>query len=48
MKLLLSIHASKLGNTSDAFKGKSNPFAILSLIYENKNVKPIILGKTEV
>jgi len=48
MKLQLSLHASKLSNVAGAFKGKSDPFAVASLLDNERDSQPIILGKTEV
>eukprot|EP00559_Dactyliosolen_fragilissimus_P005395 CAMPEP_0184867048 /NCGR_PEP_ID=MMETSP0580-20130426/24871_1 /TAXON_ID=1118495 /ORGANISM="Dactyliosolen fragilissimus" /LENGTH=597 /DNA_ID=CAMNT_0027367059 /DNA_START=14 /DNA_END=1807 /DNA_ORIENTATION=+ len=48
MKLQLSLSAKKLPNVAGAFKGKSDPFAIVSLLDDESDVKPKILGKTEV
>jgi hypothetical protein len=48
MKVELSIHAVKLKNVAGAFKGTSDPFAVVTKIATEKGSKPIILGKTEV
>jgi hypothetical protein len=44
----LEIYASKLPNTAGAFKGTSDPFAIVTVLANNPRDKPHILGKTEV
>jgi len=48
MKLELSLHASKLKNVAGAFKGTSDPFAVVTQIATTRGSKPNILGKTEV
>ncbi|KAL7568730.1 hypothetical protein ACA910_021723 [Epithemia clementina (nom. ined.)] len=48
MKLELSLHASKLKNVAGAFKGTSDPFAVVTQISTTKGSKPKVLGKTEV
>ncbi|KAL7568731.1 hypothetical protein ACA910_021724 [Epithemia clementina (nom. ined.)] len=48
MKLELSLHASKLKNVAGAFKGTSDPFAVVTQIATTKGAKPKVLGKTEV
>ena len=48
MKLELSLHASKLKNVAGAFKGTSDPFAVVTQIATTKGAKPHVLGKTEV
>jgi Ca2+-dependent lipid-binding protein len=48
MKVELSIHAVKLHNVAGAFKGTSDPFAVVTKIATETGSKPIILGKTEV
>ena len=42
------MHASKLQNVAGAFKGTSDPFAVVTQIGTMKGAKPIVLGKTEV
>ena len=48
MKLELSLHASKLKNVAGAFKGTSDPFAVVTQIATKPGAKPHVLGKTEV
>lgn len=48
MKLNVSLKATKLKNVAGAFKGKSDPFAVVTLLANNREAKPRILGKTEV
>jgi len=48
MKVELSIHASTLKNVAGAFKGTSDPFAVVTQIATARNTKPHVLGKTEV
>lgn len=48
MKLNLSLKATKLKNVAGAFKGKSDPFAVVTLLANDRDAKPRILGKTEV
>lgn len=47
IKVRLELHAQNLKNVA-GFGGKSDPFAIVTLISNQPNVKPTILGKTEV
>lgn len=44
----LSISAKKLKNVAGAFKGKSDPFAVVTQIATSPDSKPRVLGKTEV
>eukprot|EP00977_Amphora_coffeiformis_P011988 scaffold2934_cov176-Amphora_coffeaeformis.AAC.16 len=48
MKVELSIHALKLKNVAGAFKGTSDPFAVITLMGSSPGEKPRVLGKTEV
>lgn len=48
MKLELSIHAASLKNVAGAFKGTSDPFAVVTHIATRAGSKPNVLGKTEV
>ena len=48
MKVELSIHALKLKNVAGAFKGTSDPFAVLTLLATEPGKTPTVLGKTEV
>lgn len=48
MKVELSIHAIKLKNVAGAFKGTSDPFAVVTKIAATPGEKPAVLGKTEV
>eukprot|EP00978_Attheya_sp_CCMP212_P015661 scaffold40347_cov55-Attheya_sp.AAC.2 len=48
MKLELSIHASKLKNVAGAFKGTSDPFAVVTKLSTKPGERPKVLGKTEV
>ncbi|KAL7488335.1 hypothetical protein ACHAW6_013919 [Cyclotella cf. meneghiniana] len=47
-KLQLTLHASGLKNVAGAFKGTSDPFAIVTLLGSAPSEKPRVLGKTEV
>jgi hypothetical protein len=44
----ISIRATKLPNVAGAFKGTSDPFAVVTLLPNDRDSKPKILGKTEV
>jgi hypothetical protein len=44
----LSISAKNLKNVAGAFKGKSDPFAVVTQIATSPDSKPRVLGKTEV
>jgi len=48
MNIQLSLRASKLRNVAGAFKGISDPFAVVSVLSDDSNGRPVILGKTEV
>jgi hypothetical protein len=48
MKLEISLHATKLKNVAGAFKGTSDPFAVVTLIATVPDMTPKVLGKTEV
>lgn len=48
MKVEVSIHAIKLKNVAGAFKGTSDPFAVVTKIATSQGTKPEVLGKTEV
>jgi hypothetical protein len=48
MKIQVSLKATKLKNVAGAFKGKSDPFAVVTLLGANRGDKPKIIGKTEV
>ena len=48
MKVELSLHATKLKNVAGAFKGTSDPFAVVTLMGTQPGEKPRVLGKTEV
>lgn len=47
-RVQLEMHAQGLKNIAGAFKGTSDPFAIVTLLSSKPNEKPRILGKTEV
>ncbi|KAL7506970.1 hypothetical protein ACHAXN_004180 [Cyclotella atomus] len=47
-KLQLTLHASGLKNVAGAFKGTSDPFAIVTILGSGPSEKPRVLGKTEV
>jgi Ca2+-dependent lipid-binding protein len=47
-KVQISIHAQTLKNVAGAFKGKSDPYAVVTLIASEPGQQPTILGKTEV
>jgi Ca2+-dependent lipid-binding protein len=46
MLLEVSLHALRLKNVAGAFKGTSDPFAVVTKI--GSEAKPVVLGKTEV
>jgi flavin-binding protein dodecin len=48
MKLELSIHAINLKNVAGAFKGTSDPFAVVTVLATQPGSTPNALGKTEV
>jgi len=48
IKVKIQIHATKLKNVAGAFKGTSDPFAVVTLLAAGHNEQPIVLGKTEV
>jgi len=48
MKVELSLHALKLKNVAGAFKGTSDPFAVVTQLSTAAGQKPKVLGKTEV
>jgi hypothetical protein len=45
--LELSLYAVKLKNAAGAFKGTSDPFAVVTKIATQHGEKPEVLGKTE-
>ena len=47
-KVQVSIRATKLKNVAGAFKGTSDPFAVITVLPNNRAGTPKILGKTEV
>lgn len=48
MKVQISVKATKLVNVAGAFKGKSDPFAVITLLGQSRGDKAKIIGKTEV
>jgi len=48
MKVELSLHAMKLKNVAGAFKGTSDPFAVVTQLATEPGKTPTVLGKTEV
>ena len=48
MKLLISLNAQNLQNVAGAFKGTSDPFAVVTLAGNKPGDAPRIIGKTEV
>jgi Ca2+-dependent lipid-binding protein len=48
MKIELSIHAIKLKNAAGAFKGTSDPFAIVTKIATEQGAKAEVIDKSEV
>jgi Ca2+-dependent lipid-binding protein len=48
MRVELSLHASKLKNVAGAFRGTSDPFAVVTKIASAPGQKPEVIGKTEV
>ena len=47
-RVRVELHAVKLKNVAGAFKGTSDPYAIVTLLANDPREKPVILGKTEV
>jgi len=47
-RVRLEIYAQGLKNVAGAFKGKSDPFAIVTVLGSSPTEKPRVLGKTEV
>jgi hypothetical protein len=47
-RVQIQLRATKLPNVAGAFKGKSDPFAVVTLLPNSRDAKPKILGKTEV
>lgn len=47
-RVQISIRATKLPNVAGAFKGTSDPFAVVTLLPNSRDSNPMILGKTEV
>ena len=47
-RVRLEFFASRLKNVAGAFKGVSDPYAIVTLLADKPGEKPRILGKTEV
>lgn len=47
-KIQLTLYASKLKNVAGAFKGTSDPYAVVTLLAGDQKDKPVVLGKTEV
>eukprot|EP00934_Nitzschia_sp_Nitz4_P006123 Nitzschia sp. Nitz4//scaffold178_size73299//8161//9852//NITZ4_005691-RA/size73299-processed-gene-0.17-mRNA-1//1//CDS//3329539098//6113//frame0 len=48
VKVELSLYANKLKNVAGAFKGTSDPFAVVTKIASRHGEQPVVLGKTEV
>lgn len=48
VKLELSFYARKLKNVAGAFKGTSDPFAVVTKVANRAGETPQVLGKTEV
>ena len=48
MKIEISLRAKNLKNVAGFGRGKSDPFAVLTLLSNNVDMKPKVLGKTEV
>lgn len=47
-RVRMSIHANGLKNVAGAFKGTSDPFAVVTLLGSSPTEAPTVLGKTEV
>ena len=47
-KVTLELHAQGLKNIAGAFKGKSDPFAVVTLLPNSPQGQVKVLGKTEV
>jgi hypothetical protein len=48
VQLELSVYANKLKNVAGAFKGCSDPFAVVTKMPDGPGAKAEVLGKTEV
>ncbi len=47
-RIQISLRATKLRNVAGFFKGTSDPFAVVTVLPNDRDSKPRILGKTEV
>jgi hypothetical protein len=47
-KVQISLYASKLKNVAGAFKGTSDPYAVVTLLAGGPMERPEVIGKTEV
>jgi hypothetical protein len=47
-RVRLEIHASNLRNVAGMFQGTSDPYAVVTLLANDPNESPVVLGKTEV
>lgn len=47
-KVHLTLHAQKLKNVAGAFKGTSDPYAVVALVANSSTEQPRVIGKTEV
>jgi hypothetical protein len=47
-KVQISLYASKLKNVAGAFKGTSDPYAVVTLLAGAPHERAQVLGKTEV
>ena len=47
-RVRIELYASKLKNVAGAFKGTSDPYAVVTLLPNNPNEIPQVVGRTEV
>jgi hypothetical protein len=47
-RVRVELHASKLKNVAGAFKGTSDPYAVISRLSSDPKKAPTVLGRTEV
>lgn len=47
-RVQLTLHAQKLKNVAGAFKGKSDPYAVVTQVANSPGEQAKVIGKTEV
>ena len=47
VRVRIELHASRLKNVAGAFKGTSDPYAVVTLLPNNPNETPQVVGTTE-